>query len=254
MNKIKYILSFISLVCCTALAVVVVIAWYTNVYNIKDMDFEILQIDSVITMYEADDSNFNGAPDKLDSSDYGKYYNKEITSYVPYAYTYYTEEYDFNYLDQRYALSSDSTSNILNTVSINDAVPSKIYTYKYEIINYVGQENKLVFKFDDYSGLEGDTKKSAITNLSNFECRLGVVNSDSYTFTNWTDFVTNGSYNGLTLKEDITVPSKTGDYSVGRLDIWLQIRMKATTTATFNNFEFPENRIVLTAEVSDSNT
>ncbi len=254
MKKFKNIISIVSLLCCTALTFIVIYAWYVNVNNVNQMKFNILQIDSLITLYQANDSNFNGVPDKLISNDIGYYYktNEETPIKIEYASNYYSEVYSFNYVDQRYALSEDSESNLLNTVVINDILPSKVYCFKYEIINYALIDNSLEFTFDS------EFDPNDIEKLNNFDCRLGIVNSSSneglgqITFGEWTDFVVDSNYSGISLKvnsEGIVVPAQTNTYeNLGRLDLWLQIRVKADCTMAFSSFRFPENRITLSIE------
>lgn len=253
MRKTKLILSIIALCLTLAVAIPLIYSWYIYMERVGDMSFDILQIDSLVSFYEAEDSNYNGVPDLCATENYNKYYNEEANAYVSYAKQYYNEKYAFDYLDQRYALSFDSEANLLNTVSITNAKPSKIYSYKFEITNYAGFDNTLEFSFANDNSIQVNT-------LKEFEVRLGVVDSDAkVTFTQWTSFCTenNGiyTYSGLTLNPlltDIVVPATTGSLSVGRLDLWLQIRIKSScTNYSITNFSLPEYRIELSAELPD---
>ncbi len=232
-------------------------AWYTKVKSSSDMSFDILQIDSLVTMYQANDDNFNGIPNLLTTGNEDKYYNPQIVDgsavgYVAYSNMYHHEKYAFNYLDQKYALSQDSSANLLNTVTLNNVVPSKVYGFKYEITNYVGKENRLDLTFDPNAEIN-------TTNLSIFETRVGVVAADgSLTFTEWKSFVTNNTYSGISFYENgITVPATSTPISTskssmnGRLDIWLQIRIKPEATTSVTNFELPEFRIRLSVEITE---
>ena len=92
MKKIRVVISLIGLLCSTALSIAIVVAWYVNVSVVNEMEFNILQIDSLVTLYQANDSNFNGVPNR-DETNAGKYYNGELKSYVDYASAYYKEYY-----------------------------------------------------------------------------------------------------------------------------------------------------------------
>lgn len=222
-------------------------AWYTNVQKIDSMSFDILQINSLVTMYEANDSNYNGVPDYLTGNTIDHYqFNNESREYQS---KYHQEWYSFKYLDQKYAFSEDSEANLLNKVSITNFAPSRIYCYKFEITNYSTQINYLDFTFDD--------ETTTISNLNLFEVRLGTVDvNNNISFSNWTSFVTNDSYSGISLNpsvDRITIPATSVDYKTsadlnGRLDIWLQIRMKSNVTTQINDFSLPHYRITLSVE------
>ena len=113
-----------------------------------------------------------------------KYLNPNVGNgtYISYADKYYNETYSFKYLDQRYALSRDSESNLLNKIEILDLVPSKIFTYKFEITNLSRVENNVSF------GFENDTTIDK-TKLKDFEARCGIISSTGgIDFTSWYDF------------------------------------------------------------------
>ena len=230
------------------LLIVAIYAWYVQLDRVHDMSFNILQIESLVTLYEADDSNYNGVPNLLSDKTIDKYYNKEVTEnqgFVNYSNLYHHENYAFNYLDQKYALSQDSSANLLNTIEIVDIAPSKIYGYKFEITNYSGRDNVLEFLFESKT-------YDSLTELGYFEARLGVVDEDNkLTFTSWTDFVNNNAYTGFELNpfdEDIIIEAESRDLDNrrinGRLDLWLQIRIKKEVeTLLQGTFELPMFRI-----------
>lgn len=261
MTKFKSISSIVALVVTLITAIAVVVAWYTPADKVDDMSFNILQIDSLVTLYEAKDTNNNGVPDLQASANINQYHSFEageegVGAYVDYKNMYHDENYSFEYIDQKYALSQDSKANLLDKVTIADAIPSKVYSYKFEITNYVGLENEITFSFIEDN--EIDTTK-----LEDFEVRLGVVAADSsLTFTSWTPFCTNGIYSGITLNplnSTMKVPAKTkntaqtADLSVGRLDLWLQIKLKnEAVNDTIRNFILPLYKIELSCDMPDS--
>ena len=236
-RKIIYIVSFLVLLVSFVSATY---AWYVYTQTLGSMQFSILQIESQVALYHASDINFNGVPDI--SPEQNKYYNQITGRYNSYGNQYYNEKYKFTYLDQRYSLIADSESNLLNTVEINDAAPSTIYTYKFEIINYAACENTVEFAFDANT-LDSDT-------LDQFEVRLGYVNLDTtITFSDWESL--SQSQVDLVPVSNMTVPAFSsavggGTLEVGRLDLWLQIRVKSEVTEILTNaFTLPMYRLTL---------
>lgn len=229
-------------------------AWYTNTEKASDMSFDILQIDSLVSMYQANDDNYNGIPNLLATADKDTYYNPQIVDgsavgRVSYSNQYHHENYSFNYLDQKYALSRDSVANLLNTVTLNNVVPSKVYGFKYEITNYIGSVNTLDLTFDEDDDIN-------LTYLSNFETRVGSVGTDGVVaFTEWKDFVVSNTYSGIVFYQSgLTVPATSHDIinnksMNGRLDVWLQIRVKSNSTTLVTDFTLPEFRIKLSADI-----
>lgn len=246
MNRRKLILLCSALFSTLIVAITATFAWYINAGQTDNMRFSITQINSNVVLYEAYDTNYNGIPDKCTTSTKNKYYNGELKQNVAYQLRYYDESYYFKYLDQRYALSDDSTSNLLNTIEITDIVPSKVYTYKYELINYSGVENGLKF------GFEADDTV-ALSTLKDFQVRLAIVETTgTKKFTDWTDFTDGTSYSGIELNPlstSMTIPAKTSTFDLGRIDVWLQIRIKAEATTSLTKFKLPQHRITLSLDI-----
>ena len=215
------------------------------------MKFNILQIDSLVTLYEANDDNFNGVPNLVETGNENKYYKPEANAQVDYEKRYYDENYSFDYVDQRYALSQDSKANLLNSITISNVAPSKIYGYKFEVINYVGSDNTLQFEFISETGYTANP-----TILKDFEARLGIVDANAnVSFSNWTSFSDGTSYSGFELNplaNPMTIPATTGTLNVGRLDLWLQIRIKPSAiNDQISNFILPKYRITLSCQMAD---
>ena len=251
MKKYRILICVVALATVILSAIFITYAWYINVDRVTDMKFNILQIDSLVTLYEANDDNFNGVPNLVDSGNENKYYKPEANAQVDYEKRYYDENYSFDYVDQRYALSQDSKANLLNSITISNVAPSKIYGYKFEVINYVGLDNKLQFEFIKEESYTADT-----TILKDFEARLGIVDENAKVlFSNWTSFSNGTSYSGFALNplaNPITIPATTGTLNVGRLDLWLQIRIKPdATNHQISNFILPKYRITLSCEMSE---
>ena len=251
MKKYKVILPVVAVAAGIITIVIIAFAWYLSTDRMTDMQFNILQIDSLVTLYEANDENYNGVPDLVESGNENKYYSPEADAHVAYQNMYHDENYSFDYVDQRYALSQDSQANLLNTVTILNAAPSKIYGYKFEITNYVGLVNNLNFEFITETGYTANP-----TILKDFETRLGIVDSNSsVTFGEWTSFSNGTTYTGFELNplnQTMTIPAQTGTLNVGRLDLWLQIRIKPeATNDQISEFVLPKYRITLSCEMQD---
>ena len=251
MKKYKIIICVVALATVIISAIFITYAWYINVDRVTDMRFNILQIDSLVTLYEANDDNFNGVPNLVETGNENKYYKPEANAQVDYEKRYYDENYSFDYVDQRYALSQDSQANLLNSITISDAAPSKIYGYKFEVINYVGLDNTLQFEFISETGYTANP-----TILKDFEARLGIVDANAnVSFSNWTSFSDGTSYSGFELNplaNPMTIPATTGTLNVGRLDLWLQIRIKpSATNDQISDFNLPKYRITLSCQMAD---
>ena len=251
MKKYKIIICVVALATVIISAIFITYAWYINVDRVTDMRFNILQIDSLVTLYEANDDNFNGVPNLVETGNENKYYKPEANAQVDYEKMYYDENYSFDYVDQRYALSQDSQANLLNSITISDVAPSKIYGYKFEVINYVGLDNTLQFEFISETGYTANP-----TILKDFEARLGIVDANAnVSFSNWTSFSDGTSYSGFELNplaNPMTIPATTGTLNVGRLDLWLQIRIKpSATNDQISDFNLPKYRITLSCQMAD---
>ena len=247
MKKCRLIISIVAAFVSVALLGIVTYSWYVNMETTSNMEFEILQIQSLVSMYEGVDSNHNGLPDKLATANVGKYYNPNVGTgtYIAYADRYYNETYEFKYLDQRYALARDSESNLLNEIVITDLVPSKIYTYKFEITNLSRVGNWVTFGFENDATIDK-------TKLKDFSCRCGSIDaSGNITFTAWTNFTDGTTYSAFnvtpsTLKVDgYTAALGGGNLEVGRLDVWLEIKQKSESTLTLSSFTLPQFRLTL---------
>lgn len=271
MNKFNRIFSIINLFLSAALITVTIYAWYTYVSTVDQMKFNILQIDSLVTLYEANDNNYNGVPNLLETknkNNYWKYTDAESGNFVEYVNRYYDEGFSFNYLDQKYALSQDSEANLLNTITINNIAPSKIYCYKFELTNYATSA-KLTFSFEKETNAIYNTEI-----LKYFEVRLGIINDNqSIVFSDWSNLCVYDSgtkkysYEGVILNpfinnaNDNTFKDKNNNILLpgtginnGRLDMWLQVKLKRDldtaiqVNAETNTFVLPKYRIKLETE------
>ena len=255
--KTKLVLAIISLVTSVFLVAGVSYAWYVSNNTVNDMNFQILQIDSQINMYLGSDINNNGIVDLLKNEYYGMYKdaNEESQSigYIAYEKAYYEEKREFALVDSKYALSLQSSANLLNSIHLKNITPSKVYTLKFEVTNYSSFENTISFEF-----MNGLYPQDLLAHFAMFDIRFGVVNNSgevNYS-TPYRPFIEeeNGSYSyeGLVLSDDIVV-SPTGPKAAdGRIDIWVQMKVKNEieySEIIYHNIEFPTFKINLLATV-----
>ena len=93
------------------------------------------------------------------------------------------------------------------------------------------------------------------TILKDFGARLGIVDANAnVSFSNWTSFSDGTSYSGFELNplaNPMTIPA-TSALNVGRLDLWLQIRIKpSATNDQISDFNLPKYRITLSCQMAD---
>ncbi len=222
-------------------------AWFASGDELGALEFQALQIDSMITLYKANDVGDNGVPDLLSASgmpnnSYRFYNDSDELEYVEYELPYYTEVYDFLYLDTTLVLDrdEDSTANTFIPINVEDAFPGMIYTYKYALANYSFGDNSVYVDFDT----------SSETGLDNFKARIGKVNSDgTIDFGEWTEVESGGA---LRLSDDITVSKYTGK-GTGRLDIWFQLMYdpEAENASGNKTYDFPSLRITFDADYDE---
>lgn len=248
-------------------------AWYFSGDETSALEFQVLQIDSVVTVYDAIDINDNGVPDLLaaNGQENGTYqyteYDEEgagTTSYVTYDLPYYVETHDFNYHDTTLVLEEDSVANTFQAITLEDVAPSKIYTIKYALANYNFATNVISFSFDKTS--TSGSPVSVENELKWFRMRLGKVDQNGdITFGDWETFAftadgslayTTDAYgNSSTASISpgsgvVTIDPYTGIIGSGRLDVWLQIQCLADTPNELQNktIVFPDFRITFDAE------
>lgn len=258
-----YMVAF-ALVIVAFLGVFLTYSWYHIGDETGNMGFEVLQIDSVVTMYEAVDHNKNGVPDLLKTNDqeentyqYLSEENGDI-AYVAYDLPYYSEIYDFAYSDTTLVLDQDSSANMFSVLTLKELYPSRMYTIKYALANYHFGSNVIRFAFDERASVDQEDTARIMSpkgDLSQFRMRLAKVNQDgSLTFGEWKKFDFDNAGRLLSLpmtigEENLLLAPYTGDAGSGRLDVWLQIQLLPEAGNALQNKEivFPDFRITFEA-------
>lgn len=218
-------------------------AWFYNGDAISGITYSIAKIDSSVRLYKANDSNFNGVPDKLAATESAVYY---------------MEQFSFSALGSEvFALSEQSALNQLVAVQLENVFPSQVHTLKYSLINRSTAENVITFKLGQDT-LDADS----IAILSTLSARLGTVSAaditsvGTVTFGNkiyFADYITgntvvntsNGTPSDVVIpapNETVTIDAMTGqDKPSNHLDFWLQLEMEPyEVLATRNSFTMTE--------------
>ena len=239
-TRIRLIFSIVCVLAIIGALVRYSLGWYSIGDTTGELDFQVLQIDSVVTMYRAIDVNYNGVPDLLSANGQqdGMYrFNSEdengnpLTEYVAYELPYYNEKYDFEYYDSTLVLDREFTpANTLKTAELTDLCPSKIYTYKYALYNYGYSTANAVFSFDTKTSIEG---KTVSDNLGeNFKVRFCIVNGDKDTeeivYGEWQNFADILSSQDRIINNEVVVSKYDASDGSGRKDVWLQIQFLPT--------------------------
>ena len=207
-------------------------AWLVIGDSIKGMTYTIAKIDSSVMVYRANDDNMNGVPNLLSD---------------PISAVYYSERFSFTPMsDEVFALAEDSELNMLTGISLDNVLPTAVYTLKYSLINRSTIENRINFKFTDAT-LDADT--AAV--LSTMSVRIGEVRSESpdgygeMAFGEKVflcDVIDGRSFEGVSMKfsdEDSFIPGFTGmDDIDNRRDFWLQFEMESYETLVSHKADF----------------
>jgi hypothetical protein len=218
-------------------------AWLYNGDAISGITYSIAKIDSSVRLYKANDTNFNGVPDKLAATESAVYY---------------MEQFSFTALgDERFALSEQSATNQLVAVQLENVFPSQVHTLKYSLINRSTAENVITFKLGQDT-LDADS----IAMLSTFSARLGTISAADITSVGtvtfgdkiyFADYIMGNTVadtsNGT--QSDVIIPAATDtvtiDAMVGQdkpsnhLDFWLQLEMEPyEVLAARNSFAMTE--------------
>lgn len=242
-KKITIISVLITLILAVAVTVGTTYAWFVNYVYMGPTQYKILQIDSTVNMYKGLDEygTYNAAPDSLSlhgASD-DQYKNEEggWSSYTKTTFdenndSYKAETYAFEMLGSAIMLSQESSATRFETVTLDDMAPSRVFTFKFEIINYATKTANLTCIF-------GETED--VTCLQYLQVRMFKVTDDgelvsavdsskSANETAWTAFNTESA---ITAASGISLAGagQTADFNT-KVNLWLQIRMDPTAPTT----------------------
>ena len=147
-KRILYLILSLSLL--VAICVPVTVAWFVR-GDRTDMTLELLEINSLVTLYRAKDGNLNGVPDLALS---------------PAAMKYYTEPYDFVDPVSDYAQSADAIqTEVRMKLEMPAFLPGSAYTFKFAIENNSDASNLIRLEMDanDATDSSGGTLLRALS-------------------------------------------------------------------------------------------
>ena len=140
MNK-KFFFSLSSLALAIVLAVcgVSVYAWFSATDRASEMEFKFARINSEVYFYRANDENKNGVPDRIEE---GYWTDKNITNFPEAYFPKFRGAYSFEFIGKREAKVKDlvTTEDTISFSgesgnSLADIVPSKVFTYRFRMVN-----------------------------------------------------------------------------------------------------------------------
>ena len=133
MMKKRILYLVLSLVLLVAVCVPVTVAWFVR-GDRTDMTLELLEINSVVTLYRSNDGNLNGVPD---------------VASAPGTMKYYTEPYDFVDPVSDYAQSADAVpTEVRMKMEMPAFLPGSAYTFKFAIENNSDADNLIRLEMD----------------------------------------------------------------------------------------------------------
>ena len=131
--KKRLLYLILSLTLLIAVCVPATVAWFAR-GDRTDMTLELLEINSLVTLYRANDGNLNGVPDLATSSVAMKYY---------------TELYDFVDPVSDYAQSADAIpTEARMKLEMPAFLPGSAYTFKFAIENNSDADNLIRLEMD----------------------------------------------------------------------------------------------------------
>lgn len=131
--KKRLLYLILSLTLLIAVCVPTTVAWFMR-GDRTDMTLELLEINSLVTLYRANDGNLNGVPDLATSSVAMKYY---------------TELYDFVDPVSDYAQSADAIpTEVKMKLEMPAFLPGSAYTFKFAIENNSDADNLIRLEMD----------------------------------------------------------------------------------------------------------
>lgn len=147
-KRLLYLL--LSLTLLIAVCVPVTVAWFVR-GDRTDMTLELLEINSLVTLYRANDGNLNGVPD---------------LAATPGSMRYYTEPYDFVDPVTDYAQSADAIpTEVRMKLEMPAFLPGSAYTFKFAIENSSDADNLIRLEMDanDATDSSGGTLLRALS-------------------------------------------------------------------------------------------
>lgn len=183
MNK-KFFFSLSSLALAIVLAVcgVSVYAWFSATDRASEMEFKFARINSEVYFYRANDENKNGVPDRIEE---GYWANKNIADFPEAYFPEFRGAYSFEFIGKREAKVEDfvTTEDTISFSgesgnSLANIVPSKVFTYRFRMVNKGDSTNNVSILISAGSGATTEQAKLLLKTLA-VSCGEVVVSRDT---------------------------------------------------------------------------
>lgn len=183
MNK-RFFFSLSSLALAIVLAVcgVSVYAWFSATDRASEMEFKFARINSEVYFYRANDENKNGVPDRIEE---GYWTGKNEADFPEAYFPGFRGVYSFEFIGKREAKVEDlvTTEDTISFSgesgnSLADIVPSKVFTYRFRMVNKGDSTNNVSIFINAGSGATTDQTKLLLKTLA-VSCGEVVVSRDT---------------------------------------------------------------------------
>ena len=183
MNK-KFFFSLSSLALAIVLAVcgVSVYAWFSATDRASEMEFKFARINSEVYFYRANDENKNGVPDRIEE---GYWTGKNEADFPEAYFPGFRGVYSFEFIGKREAKVEDlvTTEDTISFSgesgnSLADIVPSKVFTYRFRMVNKGDSTNNVSILINAGSGATTEQAKLLLKTLA-VSCGEVVVSRDT---------------------------------------------------------------------------
>ena len=183
MNK-KFFFSLSSLALAIVLAVcgVSVYAWFSATDRASEMEFKFARINSEVYFYRANDENKNGVPDRIEE---GYWTGKNEADFPEAYFPGFRGVYSFEFIGKREAKVEDlvTTEDTISFSgesgnSLANIVPSKVFTYRFRMVNKGDSTNNVSIFINAGSGATTDQAKLLLKTLA-ISCGEVVVKRDT---------------------------------------------------------------------------
>lgn len=184
MNK-KFFFSLSSLALAIVLAVcgVSVYAWFSATDRASEMEFKFARINSEVYFYRANDENKNGVPDRIEE---GYWADKNIADFPEAYFPGFRGAYSFEFIGKREAKVEDLVTTE-DTISFSGEsgnslayiVPSKVFTYRFRMVNKGDSTNNVSILINAGSGATTNQQAKLLLKTLAVSCGEVVVLRDT---------------------------------------------------------------------------
>ncbi len=183
MNK-KFFFSLSSLALAIVLAVcgVSVYAWFSATDRASEMEFKFARINSEVYFYRANDENKNGVPDRIEE---GYWTDKNIANFPEAYFPEFRGAYSFEFIGKREAKVEDlvTTEDTISFSgggnSLADIVPSKVFTYRFRMVNKGDSTNNVSILINAGSAATTNQQAKLLLKTLAVSCGEVVVKRDT---------------------------------------------------------------------------